>query len=46
MNREAYFARDQLIWPFTGEALDATDRMIQVVESAVAHAEAARVEAN
>lgn len=42
MNREAYFNRDQLIWPYSGDALDACDRMIAALETAVAQAEEAR----
>jgi transcription-repair coupling factor (superfamily II helicase) len=34
MNREAYYTRDQLIWPYTGDALAGTDRMIEAVEIA------------
>jgi transcription-repair coupling factor (superfamily II helicase) len=40
MNREAFFARDQLIWPYRGEALTAVDRMMEGVESAIERASA------
>lgn len=43
MNREAYFARDQLIWPYSGDSLEAVERMIDSLRLAVAQAEEMRV---
>ena len=34
-NREAFFARDALIWPYSGDALEATDRMMETISHAI-----------
>lgn len=44
MNREAYFARDQLIWPYSGDALVAVDRMVGALNRAAEEANAMRVD--
>lgn len=42
MNRDSYFTRDQLIWPFSGDPLSALDRLLSSLESAVEQEQEAR----
>lgn len=40
--REAYFTKGQLIWPFTGDAIDACERMLATYKEAVEEVEQQR----
>jgi transcription-repair coupling factor (superfamily II helicase) len=42
-NRDAYFTRDQLIWPYVGQPLEAVERMVGAMESAIEEVEESRV---
>lgn len=44
LRREAYVARDQLIWPFSGDALSATEEFLRGFSQALAQVEREREE--
>lgn len=41
-NRECYFARGQLVWPFAGDPLSACERMLDTLDAVLAEFEAQR----